>query len=616
MHPRGPDHDTQRTIAVNYLTSERPLWYTLADAVASKLLTGRAPKIDKALRFTRRARQENLRPVSIAGNPDYTVDPATEDFFKRLIDLRQEVQAKEKIASGSEKDRLESEQKAIKICANATSYGIYVEVQVHGRTKEAEITVHGYDGRSYQRCDERVEQTGEYFHPLLATLITGAARLMLAITERLATDGEIDWAFCDTDSMALAKPDDMTETEFRQGACASVIDWFEKLNPYEKKGSLLKVEDENYRIVDGRRSKTDEVPLYAYAVSAKRYSLFNIVDSHLEFQKISSHGLGHLLSPYDDKPPPDGAPRPALPLEKLGSGVRLWHHELWYRIVKAVQADSSDPGLYKLKRFRKAAAIRYGAMTPNLLKWFKDYNTIRPFREQVRPFGFLLSYQTTVIGDTLKPVSPYDRDSEVGASKCFDRSTGQPVERARLADYASSLAQYHLHSEYEFLNGHSVQSGVTLRRHIRAKYIEHIGKEGDKLEETSRGYDPDAVISYGMNPADAEHLRGEIEDACRIWSSRSVAKASEVNHSIVVRMLRGQSKDSETLLRLSRGVIALRQVEKERNQLLEILRDQVASRGVALTAAALGEDRSNLAAVLVGRRQPTKKLLDKLSVAQ
>ena len=34
----------------------------------------------------------------------------------------------------------------------------------------------------------KTEAPGRYFHPLLGTLITGAARLMLAMTERLLTD--------------------------------------------------------------------------------------------------------------------------------------------------------------------------------------------------------------------------------------------------------------------------------------------------------------------------------------------------------------------------------------------------------------------------------------------
>ena len=39
---------------------------------------------------------------------------------------------------------------------------------------------------------------------------------MLAITERLVLDNGLDWAFCDTDSMAIAKPADMDEEDVRR----------------------------------------------------------------------------------------------------------------------------------------------------------------------------------------------------------------------------------------------------------------------------------------------------------------------------------------------------------------------------------------------------------------
>jgi hypothetical protein len=51
------------------------------------------------------------------------------------------------------------------------------------------------------------------WHPLLATLITGAARLMLAISETVTEKAGLTWAFCDTDSMAIAKPNEMSEAE-------------------------------------------------------------------------------------------------------------------------------------------------------------------------------------------------------------------------------------------------------------------------------------------------------------------------------------------------------------------------------------------------------------------
>jgi hypothetical protein len=79
--------------------------------------------------------QPALRPVAVNGNKDYWVDPITEDFYKRVIDLRRSVQARQKARAGEGADeaelkRLESEQLALKILANATSYGIFIELNV------------------------------------------------------------------------------------------------------------------------------------------------------------------------------------------------------------------------------------------------------------------------------------------------------------------------------------------------------------------------------------------------------------------------------------------------------------------------------------------------------
>jgi hypothetical protein len=91
----------------------------------------------------------------------------------------------------------------------------------------------------------KIEEPGKFFHPLLATLITGAARLMLAIAESLCFEKDLDWAFCDTDSMAIAKPGEMGEADFFEQA-RSICEWFSPLNPYEKKGSIFKIEDANF----------------------------------------------------------------------------------------------------------------------------------------------------------------------------------------------------------------------------------------------------------------------------------------------------------------------------------------------------------------------------------
>ena len=62
-------------IGLNYLSADQGLWFTLADCIASKLLTGKSPKVLEAIRFTSQDIQEGLTPIDIAGNPAFTSSP-------------------------------------------------------------------------------------------------------------------------------------------------------------------------------------------------------------------------------------------------------------------------------------------------------------------------------------------------------------------------------------------------------------------------------------------------------------------------------------------------------------------------------------------------------------
>src|SRR5215216_319072 len=236
--------------------------------------------------------------------------------------------------------------------------------------------------------------------------------------------------------MALAKLDGMEQEDFLKRAEA-VREWFAVLNPYEKKGSLFKIEDANYRIENGKL--TDEIePLYVLAVSAKRYALFNLDRKGRPLlRKISAHGLGHLLSPYREDQAPSTIPEPVVSLAELEA--ERWQHDLWYRIVEAALGETPEQvRLHDLPGFQKPAVSRYAATTPNLLRWFKRYNRGKPYREQVRPFGFLLAYQSSPIATgkaTPKPVSAYDKDPRKAAEGCFDRETGSPVSQDQLKSY-------------------------------------------------------------------------------------------------------------------------------------------------------------------------------------
>jgi hypothetical protein len=86
---------------------------------------------------------------------------------------------------------------------------------------------------------------------LLATFITGAARLMLAMAERRLTDEGLQWHLCDNDSMMFGQPPGMDKDEFVRRVTA-VRESFNPLSPYSTPLELFKF-DENYRTVCGNR---------------------------------------------------------------------------------------------------------------------------------------------------------------------------------------------------------------------------------------------------------------------------------------------------------------------------------------------------------------------------
>ncbi|MGR3290394.1 MAG: hypothetical protein ACU0C9_04270 [Paracoccaceae bacterium] len=144
------------TIGLNHITNQQPLWYTLADCFVSKLLTGKVPIIEEAMTFEPGEVQDGLEPMDPFGNPAYRVDPRTEDVFTSFIDLRDEARA-----------RHDPVQQAIKIIANSTSYGIFIEVNRDDAPKLEPLDAFGPNGHSVNTSTTAIEQPGRYFHPLL-----------------------------------------------------------------------------------------------------------------------------------------------------------------------------------------------------------------------------------------------------------------------------------------------------------------------------------------------------------------------------------------------------------------------------------------------------------------
>ena len=220
-------------------------------------------------------------------------------------------------------------------------------------------------------------------------------------------------------------------------------------------------------------------------------------------RKASAHGLGHLLDPYPESEARPNIPTPAVPLKEIG--VRRWQYDLWFKVIEAALRGHPDSvPLDWHPALGHPAAIRYTASSPALLKWMSRWNKGRAYAEQIRPFGFMLSFmprkgvhapfseepideprrgrpRTT---ETLAPVAPYDSDPARALTKVFDRGTGNSVGPEQLKTYAEVLGQYHLSPEDKFENGRFLDRGRTERRHVVATSFVWIGKEANQVGES------------------------------------------------------------------------------------------------------------------------------------
>ena len=609
------------TIGVNYLTSSHPLWFTLADCVASKLLTGKAPRVKRAVHFCASDPQTGLQPVALAGDKLQRVDPLSDDFYRRVIDLRRSVQRQaEREKDTPEGKRLDAHQLALKILANATSYGIFIELNVEDLDRFETANLFEADQPRAVHVDRR-EAPGRFFHPLLATLITGAARLLLAVAERKLLDADLDWAFCDTDSMAFAKPADLAPDEFERRV-REVCTWFKPLDPFENKGEVLEIEKQNY--VNEKERFGPLHPLFCFAISAKRYALFNHEAGQIPtLRKASGHGLGHLLAPYDD---PDR--------KRYKTGVPVWQEDFWCEIVKVGLARAPDSvNLAWHPALSAPAASQYTATAPDRLRPFSDYNRRSAASERVRPFNFLLWFhprrpeELVIEGHdiewskrtrTPKPVAAYDKDPGRAAKQTFDRETREGVSEIWLKSYARTLRTYARHPETKFAGGEHGSSGALRRRHVFAGPPIFLGKEADRWEEDGEiGVSDDSAIEYDASSDQQQSIVEQIRETLKHFTHRQLARAAHVSEHTISELLRGDqpvraSARNGLLTALHKLDQARERQARDNDAMLSSLREEVSRTSVKETSIRIGCDPSNLRQILAEKRAIPKALAQRL----
>lgn len=240
-------------------------WYTLADAVGSKLFSGRAPRILRAITFRPEGVLDGLRSVRLRG--EMLIDPVTDDPIRRVIEERVRLDYRQDLTE-YERERLRL---FLKVFANGTAYGILAEMNRQDGV-ESWVQVYAGDG-SFPTRATAPERPGGFSFPPISAFIAGGARLMLALLEHEVTGRGGTYAICDTDSMAIVASEHSV-----LGAPIPQLSWedveqvrhrFDTLNPYDPSlvDSILKLEKENFD--EGLRRQ-----LWCYAISAKRYALY------------------------------------------------------------------------------------------------------------------------------------------------------------------------------------------------------------------------------------------------------------------------------------------------------------------------------------------------------
>jgi hypothetical protein len=130
-----------------------------------------------------------LKPTRLRGA--IGVNPKSQDFFRVAIEERNRLSTRSEI-SEAESRMLD---KSLKVLANSASYGIYAEMNQKESEDRVLVTCHGTDPESFTCRVAHPDNPGEYCFPPFASLITGAARLMLALAEYSVTvlEGTYAW---------------------------------------------------------------------------------------------------------------------------------------------------------------------------------------------------------------------------------------------------------------------------------------------------------------------------------------------------------------------------------------------------------------------------------------
>jgi hypothetical protein len=545
-------------IGLNELHWKQGLWLAGPDLV-SIVLNGRVPIVQKAFRIVPRGKQSGLKRVKLRG--EILVDPRIEDFFTRAIEYRKQ---------NKNNERLEY---FLKILANSTSYGCYLElnpVKV-GQKNRPRITVYSGDLVKEQLAPDTIEQPGSFYFPLLGALITSGGRLLLAMIERCVRDVGGTYLCCDTDALTIVASENGGIVQMPNGApVIKSLSWkdvdriiarFDALSPYNRKivPNLLRLTDENFDKTGVQRQ------LYGFSIAAKRYALYttkcgNSYCKHSDCITIvdpKAHGL-IFFAPSDERE--DGMPK--------------WWWELWRFLLSLEFKQIIEPDLDVLMIAGQALNAKTAMAINGQPEWISlpammkirisTPHYLQQMKGKVSPFGFVLHPRTRE-KTKLTLLTPFTKNRSTWAkSLCINTRDGQSyrlndISRADRVTLGDILCGYIQHPEIKSFgpDGQKCKPetrGLLRRISIKGGLQHAIGKEISRFEQGKDDFIEnidDVCIHYGGGRAVAnESLIAEI----KMRGLRKTTKETGLDRKTIRAILQGKKVKPSTLAKVVKGM--------------------------------------------------------------
>ena len=324
----------ERTVGFSTVKSSfRPLWYSLADCCAAAVMTGKAPRILRAVRFYPAGGRVGKLP---------------RHWYKKLVE-------------GKECAETPEERFRQKVTANSCSYGIFAET--NPRRAEVSHPVEIWSGGEEPLTGKSTwtETPGRFWHPLIATTVTATARLIMALTKREAEQWGLEYVFSDTDSLFLSPHPPTVWIDSVANRVGAVQKYMQELSPFAPKIPFLKTEREN----EGGK-------LFALSISSKKYALFN--ETTIGLRKCSFHGLGGFYPPENRRDP------------------REWIRFYWLAVLDDLLADplvagNGPPSLTHIYWAHQPVALRANTRRPAGLRGLPEGTA--PFSELLQTLPIL-----------------------------------------------------------------------------------------------------------------------------------------------------------------------------------------------------------------------------------